>query len=154
MKIIAIGGIPAVGKTTIINNFFKYNSWWEDFKFKKVYGHINRDLSLIIVGKYGGDSIFAGTDRLSMAVHPDFKELLTFTNKYNILFEGDRLFTKSILEFCDNTANLHTIIIESNDTKLRHKKRKDNASEHFFLGHLLCFCLWCISGSCLFIFWI
>jgi len=134
MKIIAIGGEPAVGKTTLINDFFLKIDWWEEFKFKKVYGHYNKKINTIIVGKYGTNTIFAGTDKLSMSVHPDFKQFVNLNKKFNILFEGDRLFSKSILEFCDEKNILHTIILESNFTEKRHFERKDNQSQKFLKG--------------------
>ena len=93
MKCVAIGGVPAVGKSTIVTNFLKYNDYWQDYKYKKVRGHYNKELNLFIIGVYG-TSVFGGTDKLSMAVQPDFTEFVSkYNEKINILFEGDRLFT-------------------------------------------------------------
>ena len=36
-KIIAVGGEPAVGKTTLIRQFFSNYSPWLRFKYKKLY---------------------------------------------------------------------------------------------------------------------
>ena len=37
-KCIAIGGQPAVGKTTLVKQFFINFSPWKAFKYKKLYG--------------------------------------------------------------------------------------------------------------------
>ncbi len=37
--LIALGGIPAVGKTTIVKEFFKNYTDWKILKFKKLYAH-------------------------------------------------------------------------------------------------------------------
>lgn len=133
-KCIAIGGVPAVGKSTIVGNFFKYNDYWEDYKYKKLRGHFNRELNLFIIGIYG-TSVFSGTDRLSMAVNPDFIEFVKkYSNEYNILFEGDRLFTLNNLLMLENYYELKTCIICSDKTKQRHKERKDNQSDKFIKG--------------------
>jgi len=73
---IIIGGQPAVGKTTIVKQFFQNFSGWRNFKFKKLYGHYNEELNLVILGKYISGEIFSGTDKLSMAVQPDFEEFI------------------------------------------------------------------------------
>ena len=100
---LALGGLPAVGKSTILRKFFEEYDGWQNFKFGLVQGHYNKNINLMIVGKYGQNKTFEGTDLLSMAVHNDFKKLIKKQMKYNILFEGDRLFTSSILEFCINS---------------------------------------------------
>jgi len=134
MKVVAIGGLPAVGKSTIIRKFFVEYKNWKNFKFGLVQGHYNDDINLMIVGKYGQNKTFEGTDLLSMAVHNDFKKIIQKKLKYNLLFEGDRLFTSSILEYLDQWAELHSIIINSKHTKQRHIDRKDNQSERFIKG--------------------
>ena len=134
MKCIAIGGVPAVGKSTIVTNFFKYNDYWQDYKYKKVRGHYNSDINLFIIGIYG-TSVFSGTDRLSMAVNPDFVEFVKkYNDKYNILFEGDRLFTLNNLLMLEKYYDLKTCIICSTKTKQRHIQRKDSQSETFIKG--------------------
>ena len=133
-RCIAIGGVPAVGKSTIVSNFFKYNDYWQDYKYKKLRGHYSKELNLFIIGIYG-TSVFSGTDRLSMAVNPDFVEFVKkYSDKYNILFEGDRLFTLNNLLMLEKYYDLKTCIICSNETKQRHIQRKDNQSETFIKG--------------------
>lgn len=133
-KIVAIGGIPASGKTTIIKKFFFKYPKFKTFKWRLISGHFIKELNLFILGRYDGNDTFLGTDKLSMSVQPDYKR---FINKYkdvNILFEGDRLFNIKSLDESKLTHNLKVYIIESYDTDKRHKDRNDNQSEKFIKG--------------------
>tara|TARA_R100000654_G_scaffold15890_1_gene33696 strand:+ start:484 stop:936 length:453 start_codon:yes stop_codon:yes gene_type:complete len=87
----------------------------------------NAERNLYIIGIYD-NSTFSGTDKLSMAVQPDF---INFTNKTGatILFEGDRLFNQSLFD----KVNCEKIVIQTTDEtkEARHKKRNDSQSEQF-----------------------
>ena len=141
-NIVAIGGEPAVGKTTLMRNFLSNYSPWLQFKFKKLYGHYNKELHLVILGVYSAKEVFSGTDRLSMAVQPDFEEFIDRNNKnwqkhnssYNILFEGDRLFNLKTIKKVENCMNLKVYLLESKHVDSRHKDRNDNQSEKFIKG--------------------
>ena len=134
-NIVAIGGEPAVGKTTLMRKFFTSYTPWKQFKYKKLYGHFNEELHLVILGVYSAGEIFSGTDKLSMAVQPDFEEFID-KNKpnYNILFEGDRLFNLKTIKKCMQNSNLKIFIIESKHTNARHKDRNDNQTDKFIKG--------------------
>ena len=135
--IVALGGIPAVGKTTLVKQFFyKYKSW-KEFKYKKLYGHYNQEINLIILGKYSDNQLFSGTDKLSMAVQPDFEEFIDKEKPpYNILFEGDRLFNLKTIQKVKDKMDLQVYIVESNMTEQRHIERKDNQSDKFIKGRV------------------
>jgi hypothetical protein len=140
-NIIAIGGEPAVGKTTLVREFFQDKSPWLQFKYKKLYGHYNKELHLVILGLYSAKEVFSGTDKLSMAVQPDFEEFIDknqewkkHNKSYNILFEGDRLFNLKTIKKVENCMDLKVFIIESNNTISRHKDRNDNQTEKFIKG--------------------
>ena len=140
-KIIAIGGEPAVGKTTLIRQFFSNYSPWLRFKYKKLYGHYNKKLHLVILGVYSAKEVFSGTDRLSMSVQPDFEEFIDINKKwekhnpnYNILFEGDRLFNLKAIKKAETNMNLKVYLLESKHVDSRHKDRNDNQSEKFIKG--------------------
>jgi len=136
-NLIAIGGIPAVGKTTIIKQFFYNYKNWKSFKFKKLYGHYNEQLNLIILGKYIDNELFSGTDKLSMAVQPDFEEFIDKEKPpYNILFEGDRLFNIKTLQKVKDKMTLQVYIVTSNNTIQRHINRNDSQSEKFIKGRV------------------
>ena len=75
VKIIAIGGEPATGKTTLVKSILMRFKPLKKFKYGLVQGLYNERLKLYIIGVYDG-SIFSGTDKLSMAVQPDFIKLI------------------------------------------------------------------------------
>tara|TARA_R110002020_G_scaffold64342_1_gene170712 strand:+ start:1832 stop:2374 length:543 start_codon:yes stop_codon:yes gene_type:complete len=136
-NLIAIGGQPAVGKTTLVKKFFTEYKTWKSFKYKKLYGHYNEELNLIILGKYSKSEMFSGTDKLSMAVQPDFDEFLDLKDlDYNVLFEGDRLFNLKSLKRAKQIKDLHVFIVESVHTKTRHIERNDSQTEKFIKGRV------------------
>ena len=89
-KCVAIGGVPATGKTTLMKKILTKFTY-QNFKFGLLRGHFIKEKNLVIMGIYNND-IFCGTDKLSMAVNKDFIKYVKL-NKRNILFEGDRLFS-------------------------------------------------------------
>jgi hypothetical protein len=87
-KIIAVGGVPGSGKTTLFRKYMEDKSWTECAPAKLVVASYNTDRDLYVLGKYDEGETFAGTDRLSMAVQPPLQEWIASHN-CNILFEGD-----------------------------------------------------------------
>ena len=116
IKCIAIGGQPAVGKTTIVRQFFNNFSPWKNFKFKKLYGHYNEELNLVILGKYSAGELFSGTDKLSMSVQPDFD--------------------KKSIDLLNSIMVLEVFIVESVHTHKRHIDRNDSQSDKFIKGRV------------------
>lgn len=136
-NLIAIGGQPAVGKTTIVRQFLINYDNWKIFKFKKLYGHYHKELNLIILGVYKAKELFSGTDRLSMAVQPDFNEFMDKEKPpYNILFEGDRLFNLKTIIKAKQTMKVQVYIVTSKHTNQRHIDRKDTQSDKFIKGRV------------------
>ncbi len=127
-RVIALGGEPATGKTTIMKNV-KSNYDLKKFKYGKVYGECNIESKLYFIGVFDG-STFEGTDRLSMAVQPDFIKFLNYLQGGTVVFEGDRLFNQSLF---DLNFDITKIVIKASEKTIeeRHKKRKDNQSETF-----------------------
>ena len=103
-KIVAVGGSPGTGKTTLFRKFMEDKKLVETAPAKLVVASYNTDKDLYILGKYEEGETFAGTDRLSMAVQPPLQEWIA-SNNCNILFEGDRVFNQSFLEFCMGLPN-------------------------------------------------
>tara|TARA_R110001592_G_scaffold113550_2_gene312760 strand:- start:7017 stop:7544 length:528 start_codon:yes stop_codon:yes gene_type:complete len=133
MKCVAIGGVPATGKTTLMKNIINILQPKKKFKYGLLRGYIQKDIS--ILGVYKANDVFAGTDKLSMAVQKDYQKYIDKI-MMNTIFEGDRLFTKNnLLDICKKYET--KIIILENDKQTlqeRHIERGDNQSEKFKKG--------------------
>ena len=140
LKVIALGGEPATGKTTLIFKLIEMANDWEVCKPQKLLDAMySKKLNLYILGKYErGDNVFQGTDRLSMAVQPDAVKFIDDmkVKGANIIFEGDRLFNGKFLEhIADNVSedDFKVMVLRaSHDEKeKRHVDRKDNQDDKF-----------------------
>ena len=109
-KIIAVGGVPGTGKTTLFRKFMENLEWERMEPVKMLPMLYNKEHDLYILGKYEDGETFAGTDRLSMAVQPIAQEFVS-TCSSNILFEGDRIFNQSFLEFASSLNNVELQIV-------------------------------------------
>ena len=136
-KIIAVGGQPGTGKTTLFRKYMEGKDWILCEPAKLVSASYNADRDLYILGKYEEGETFAGTDRLSMAVQPPLQEWIASHN-CNILFEGDRVFNQSFLEFCMGLPNteLQVVYLKAPKDLLeqRYKDRGSDQSEQFLRG--------------------
>ena len=137
MKFIGIGGEPATGKSTLMQAFLRRlpSGSMTEFRFGKVRGRFYRSLDLYLIGVYDGKP-FPGTDRLSMAVQPDFEALMAQcqAEHMSILFEGDRLFILKNFEKAEELGfQVTALFLEATKPALdqRHKDRGDNQSEQF-----------------------
>ena len=133
MKCVAIGGVPATGKTTLMKNIIDILQPKKQFKFGLLRGYVKDNISILGVYKHG--DIFGGTDKLSMAVQKDYK-MYVDKMMMDCIFEGDRLFTKNnLLELCTKYETKIIILENDKDTlKSRHLQRGDNQSEIFIKG--------------------
>jgi broad-specificity NMP kinase len=136
-KLIAVGGSPGTGKTTLFRKFMEGKNW-EVVEPKKMLPALYcKELDLYVLGKYEDGETFAGTDRLSMAVQPVAQCFVTECTS-NILFEGDRIFNQSFLEFAMGLPNtdLQVVFLKAPKTVLesRYKERGSDQSEQFLKG--------------------
>jgi broad-specificity NMP kinase len=136
-KIVAVGGQPGTGKTTLFRKFMEDKKWETVEPAKLVSAMYNEEMDLYILGKYQEGETFAGTDRLSMAVQPELQKWLKTTTS-NILFEGDRVFNQSFLEFAMALpeTDLQIVYLKAPKTVLeqRYKDRGSDQSEQFLRG--------------------
>jgi len=136
-KIIAIGGEPGTGKTTLVRKFMSQLTWEAVEPVKLVNAMYCKEKDLYVLGKYEEGETFAGTDRLSMAVQPAVKEFVLSTTS-NILFEGDRVFNQSFLEFLaeqpDTELDIVFLTAEPDTLKARYADRGSDQSETFLKG--------------------
>lgn len=126
--LIAIGGVPATGKTTLMRKLMQELGSWQPYEHSLVKGHYNLQQDIYVVGIYNNDT-FSGTDKLSMAVQPVFIDWVTTTNGATIIFEGDRLFNQSLF----NQLACKIFILEADKAMIqtRHALRNDNQTEKF-----------------------
>jgi dephospho-CoA kinase len=140
-KLIAIGGLPASGKTTIMKEFMKGKELEKQTPKELVITMYDKHYKLHIVGDYSDpNEQFPGLDRLSMAVQPKAIEFLNETTA-NVLFEGDRLFTASFLEVASELVDkglldLKILMVNADPAivEQRHKDRNDSQTEKFLKG--------------------
>ena len=137
VKVIAMGGEPATGKTTLMFKLISMADDWQTVKPQKLLDAMySQKLNLYILGKYEtGDNVFQGTDRLSMAVQPDAVAFFESLENANVIFEGDRIFNGKMLdrlsELFPNDFKV-LILTASHDTKeQRHVDRKDDQDDKF-----------------------
>jgi len=133
-KIIALGGEPATGKTTLMWRIIDSAADWQKIEPKKTLSVIRSEsLDLTILGKYDRSEQFAGTDRLSMSVQPAATEFIKEATG-NILFEGDRLFNRKFIDAiisCNCSFSLIYIEASRDELQSRHVDRKDTQTETF-----------------------
>lgn len=136
-KFIAVGGSPGTGKTTLFRKFMEGKTWERVEPKKMLPALYCKELDLYVLGKYEDGETFAGTDRLSMAVQPIAQEFVKECQS-NILFEGDRIFNQSFLEFAMGLPNtdLQVVFLKAPKTILeaRYKDRGSDQSEQFLKG--------------------
>lgn len=145
VKVIAIGGEPATGKTTLMFKIISMADDWVVAKPEKLLDVMYSDkLRLYILGKYeNNDNLFQGTDRLSMAVQPDAERFFS-TLEYesningsavNVIFEGDRLFNSKLLDrlssWFPESFRAYVLTASKDIKNKRHLDRKDNQDEKF-----------------------
>jgi hypothetical protein len=138
VRVIAMGGEPATGKTTLMFRLISMADDWQTVKPEKLLDAMySKKLNLYILGKYVDDgNVFQGTDRLSMAVQPDatafFSNLAYESNadghSVNVIFEGDRLFNGKML---DRLSELFPNDFKDSTLDQRHIDRKDDQDDKF-----------------------
>jgi hypothetical protein len=137
VKVIAMGGEPATGKTTLMFKLISMADDWETIKPQKLLDAMySKKLNLYILGKYANDgNVFQGTDRLSMAVQPDAEKFFESLENANVIFEGDRLFNGKMLDSLQDKFpnDLKVLILTVKDSTLdqRHIDRKDDQDDKF-----------------------
>jgi uridine kinase len=128
MKVIAIGGEPGAGKSTLMKRVVEHLKMEPKYDSVKLVPYLQKD-NIYVLGKYEEGQVFSGTDRMSMAVQPEaVKFLASLSDNSVVLYEGDRLFNSSFLEHCNE--NYSTEIIYLKTTKdIRSDRYKQRGSE-------------------------
>lgn len=127
MKIIAIGGNPGSGKSTLMKRLIEYFTPEKKYDEVKLVPYLQNN-NVYILGKYDDGEVFSGTDRMSMAVQPEaIKFLASLPDDSIVLYEGDRLFTASFLEDCADKYDLKIIHLSTN-AEVREERYKERGS--------------------------
>ena len=127
-RIIAIGGEPATGKSTLMKRIIKQHMPLKTFSYGLVKGLYSQEHNIYFIGIYD-NSVFCGTDKLSMAVQPVFVKLLNKMPDATFVFEGDRLFNQSL--FDQKQCEIYVLEVNDEVLKARHEKRNDNQTDQF-----------------------
>lgn len=128
MKVIAIGGEPGSGKSTLMKKLLEYIQPEPKYNEFKLVPYLQQG-NTYILGKYEEGEVFSGTDRMSMAVQPEaIKFLATLPKDAVVLYEGDRLFTASFLEHCLEKYDLKIIYLAT-DKEVRQERYKLRGSD-------------------------
>lgn len=127
-RIIALGGIPASGKSTLMKKVLKEYQPLKSFKYGLLRGVYSESLNIYFLGIYD-KSVFCGTDKLSMAVQPHFIKMIDKVPNAKFVFEGDRLFNQSLFD----KHQCEIIVIKANQETIekRHNLRGDNQTPKF-----------------------
>ena len=136
MKVIAIGGEPGSGKTTLMKKIISRYEVEPKYDSFKLVPYMQKD-NVYILGKYEEGEVFSGTDRMSMAVQPEaIKFLASLPSDSIVLFEGDRLFTASFLEHCLDNYDLSIVYLSTTKQirEERFKERNSNQNETWLQG--------------------
>lgn len=141
-KVIALGGVPGTGKTTLVRKLIDrlgFDKFKRSNPCTQVHTELNESDSIEIIGKYDEGELFAGTDRLSMSVQPHATAYIKeYVGDRIFIFEGDRLFNNSFLtSICEmEGVDLEIIYLTAPEKLLseRYKERGSDQSEKFIKG--------------------
>jgi hypothetical protein len=140
LKVVAIGGEPGSGKTTLMKRIKKIYGIGDQFFHDdvKLVPYYQRE-NLVILGKYEHNEVFGGTDKMSMACQPHVVEFLgnmNYEDDMIVFFEGDRLFNQSFLEHCNSVFDLSILYLRTAKTvrQTRYRERGSNQNETWLKG--------------------
>lgn len=118
--------MPGTGKTTLMREWMSAREWQYDKPVKLLDSYISGDIRLF--GKYEEGEVFAGTDKLSMAVQPAAIEYLDDPSPVNI-FEGDRLTSAKFFQAAVDLGHKVSIIVLEVSDQVREQRYADRGSE-------------------------
>lgn len=138
-RAVLLAGRPGTGKTTIARQLITLCGGLSQFakespqKLVTNTNHIHTPM--IMVGDYFDEAeVFAGTDRLSMAVEPMFREWITRDAPTNLFIEGDRLVSANNIDFLRQQGydlRVYALTLPTEVFSARYEARGSNQSEKF-----------------------
>jgi len=133
-------GEPASGKTTLACRLMRMlqlaGEGHHNLHAGLLRGHLFSATQVLVLGRYDVEGTFKGTDRLSHAVHNDFRAALPSLKQYAIFIEGDRLLTADNIRALQATHYLMigSLSIDPETAEDRHLHRGDTQSATFIQG--------------------
>lgn len=122
-KTILLIGVQGSGKTWVFKQLIEQYRCEHKKKLGTIKYHTNN--WLVVVGKYD-DSMFQGSDKLSMAVMSDYLAFNQFNQGKCILLEGDRFTNNKVI---NNESNKPLVIKITDDGAKGRELRGSNQSE-------------------------
>ena len=136
-NVLALIGEPGTGKTTLFRKFIDQYVWENVEPVKLVSSMYCKDTNTYILGKYEENEVFAGTDRLSMAVQPQVIDFISNSDA-NILFEGDRLTNMKFFDFLiglpETEVKIVILTVPQDVMNERYSERGSEQSDTFLKG--------------------
>ena len=131
IKVIALVGIPGVGKTFLFRELMG-GLEWKVFRYNKLRFHKMKNKDVFILGLYPSNKTFAGTDMLSMNILSDVFSWFKVIESGIVLFEGDRLNNRKMYDFLSRErVGLEIIELLVSDRTLE-LNRKDRVQSQSF----------------------
>lgn len=138
MRIVALVGEPASGKSTLTKALIEKLGTKSDFKEGLTAGHKFKQNKVLVIGIYKDDATFCGTDKLSMAALPEIEYFLRSKSfgelkDWVVYFEGDRITSAPFFERLKSFYKVQVFFLEASDEEKhkRHLVRNDSQSETF-----------------------
>lgn len=122
MRIIAIIGVPASGKTELVRGML--HLFREGFSHGLLHGHCDRAGQRYLLGIYRGWD-FDGTDQLSFRAVVDLRAWLpTLPEQAVVIFEGDRFAQLRLLQELLAIHQLTVVLIDASPETLSRRRDK------------------------------
>lgn len=148
MRVIAIGGEPATGKSTLMRQLLpELGKGFATFTYQgktKIRGTVHREAKVVVLGLYGGGETFEGTDKFSMACQPDVcsffrmaKQMDSGYHDHVVVFEGDRLFNRKMIDWlAAEKIQCDVLVLEASGAAkdARHRARADTQTTSWLAG--------------------
>ena len=143
-KLIAVCGVPGTGKTTLMRKWMESRHWRpmkEGLLDHNLSDDHPSDHGLCLFGRYEEGEVYAGTDKLSMAVMPaavDYLEGMRNTDAV-MIFEGDRLTSSKFFNAgLELGYEVHIIILETSleIRRMRYGERMSTQNQTFIQGRI------------------
>lgn len=158
IRILGIGGEPATGKSSLMTRLFPGlpSTPMQKVRLLRYHELLWRGRTVYVMGDYSGEiehrgHFFGGTDKLSMAVLPEFLSVLRVWSIEKqmegsvVVFEGDRLFTRKTFEAIEEMKEEYptrerlsglfiVLTVSEEEKKRRHIQRGDTQEASWLQG--------------------